>query len=234
MIDSLQEKIKNNKKQLENNEYQISLLKNEISSLKNIRKKESKEKSKDIIKKDMKKEKAKTLIKDDIEDKIIDKNKIKTNEVKTIYSSHKSIKEVKLNDFKNLKIKCQNQNKDNKYSEVIVEFLPTHEIYLMKIYNKNFLKDHNLTLLKKSELDKLNYPFLCNLLFFFQEKDNIYFVETLLLEHFFDNNKLPKNDEDKARFYITQIALTIEYLNSIGRKYNNLKLEIFFWMEKAI
>ena len=208
LIDSLQEKIKNNKKQLENNEYQINLLKSEISSLKNIGKnkkesKESKEKSKRYNKKDEKKEKE-----HDIEDKIIGRVGVKTKDAKTIYSSNKNIKEVKLNDFKNLKIKCQNE--EVKYSEVIVEYLPTHEIYLMKIYNKNFLKDHNLTLLKKSELDKLNYPFLCNLIVCFKEKDNIYFVETLLLENFFDNYKLPKNDEDKARFYIAQIALTIE------------------------
>ena len=210
LIDSLQEKIKNNKKQLENNEYQINLLKSEISSLKNIgkNKKESKEKSKRYNKKDEKKEKEKNIKKHDIEDKIIGGVGVKTKDAKTIYSSNKNIKEVKLNDFKNLKIKCQNE--EVKYSEVIVEYLPTHEIYLMKIYNKNFLKDHNLTLLKKSELDKLNYPFLCNLIVCFKEKDNIYFVETLLLENFFDNYKLPKNDEDKARFYIAQIALTIE------------------------
>ena len=210
LIDSLQEKIKNNKKQLENNEYQINLLKSEISSLKNIskNKKESKEKSKRYNKKDEKKEKEKNIKKHDIEDKIIGGVGVKTKVAKTIYSSNKNIKEVKLNDFKNLKIKCQNE--EVKYSEVIVEYLPTHEIYLMKIYNKNFLKDHNLTLLKKSELDKLNYPFLCNLIVCFKEKDNIYFVETLLLENFFDNYKLPKNDEDKARFYIAQIALTIE------------------------
>ena len=234
IIESLKELIKNNKIQLENNEHQIKLLKKEILTIKNIDKnqkkkkkpKDKKEQTKDIIIKNNKKEKEKCNEKNIINNEAKDK----TEEI-LIFSLNKNIKEVKLNDFKVLKTKAI--NKKENYSEDIVEYLPTNEIYLRKKYDINFLANHQFTLLEKSELEKLSYPFLCNLIFCFQTKKNIYFVETLLLEKLFYNNHLPKYDEDEVRFYIAQIALLIEYLHSIGRKYNNLIPDDFFLDDKG-
>ena len=53
------------------------------------------------------------------------------------------------------------------------------------------------------------------------------------MTRFFEYYNLLKIDEDKARFYIAQIALTIAYLHSMGRKYNNLTLDDFYLDDKG-
>ena len=62
------------------------------------------------------------------------------------------------------------------------------------------------------------YPFLCNIIFRFQNEERIYFVLEFLSggELFQHLRKFRTFDEDKVRFYGAQIALALEYLHKKG------------------
>ena len=147
-------------------------------------------------------------------------------ETKTIYSIHKSVKNVKLEDFKILKVIDRGSfGKIN-----FVEYLPTHETYAMKSLKKDILIEKNLVennLLEKEILLTIDYPLLCGLVFCFQTDEKIYFI-TPFLEggDLFQHLKTSKHfSEEGARFYGAQIALALEYLHNKGIIYCDLKPE---------
>ena len=112
-----------------------------------------------------------------IEDFLLQKNKtvgeINRNGVvgpniptSTVYSSHKKVKDVKLDDFKVLKVIGRGS-----FGKVcLVEYLPTHETYAMKSLKKDVLIEQEQienTLLEKEILQTIDYPLLCGLVFCF-------------------------------------------------------------------
>ena len=154
-------------------------------------------------------------------------NEIKSRErTKTMFSSHKTVKEVTLEDFKVLKI--IGRGSFGKVS--LVEYIPTKEIYAMKSLKKDILIEQEQienTLLEKKILESINYPLLCNLIFCFQTKERIYFVMPFLSggELFQHLRKFRTFDEKKVKFYGAQIALALEYLHEKGIVYRDLKPE---------
>ena len=147
-------------------------------------------------------------------------------ETKTIYSIHKSIKNVKLEDFKILKV--IDRGSFGKVS--LVEYLPTHETYAMKSLKKDILNEKKLvenTLLEKEILQNFDYPLLCGLVFCFQTEEQIYFITPFLAggELFFHLKKSKHFSEESARFYGAQIALALEFLHNKGIIYCDLKPE---------
>ena len=145
---------------------------------------------------------------------------------KTMFSSHKTVKEVKLEDFKVLKI--IGRGSFGKVS--LVEYIPTKEIYAMKSLKKDILIEQEQienTLLEKKILESINYPLLCNLIFCFQTKERIFFVMPFLSggELFQHLRKFRTFDEKKVKFYGAQIALALEYLHEKGIVYRDLKPE---------
>ena len=144
----------------------------------------------------------------------------------TVFSSHKNIKEVKLEDFKVLKVIGRGS-----FGKVnLVEYLPTHETYAMKSLKKDLLIEQEQienTLLEKEILQTIDYPLLCGLVFCFQTEERIYFIMPFLSggELFQHLRKFRTFDEDKVRFYGAQIALALEYLHSKGIVYRDLKPE---------
>ena len=144
----------------------------------------------------------------------------------TVFSTHKKVKEVKLEDFKIIKV--IGRGSFGKVS--LVEYLPTHEVYAMKSLKKDLLIEQDQienTLLEKEILQTIDYPLLCGLVFCFQTEDRIFFVMPFLSggELFQHLRKFRTFDEEKVRFYGAQIALALEYLHNKGIIYRDLKPE---------
>jgi serum/glucocorticoid-regulated kinase 2 len=97
----------------------------------------------------------------------------------TLYSKRKDITEVKLEDFRVLKVLGRGS-----FGKVcMVEFTPTKEIYAMKTLKKDVLIDQDQidnTLLEKKILESLDHPFLVGLTFCFQTEERLYFVMPFL------------------------------------------------------
>lgn len=150
----------------------------------------------------------------------------KQNENGMMFTNHKNVKSVVLNDFKLLKVIGRGS-----FGKVtLVEFKPTGEIYAMKALKKDILIEQEQienTLLEKEILQSINHPFLCGLVFGFQTEERIYFVMPFLSggELFQHLKKFRTFDEEKVRFYGSQIALALDYLHKQGIVYRDLKPE---------
>ena len=152
----------------------------------------------------------------------------------TFYSSHKNVKQVKLEDFKVIKV--IGRGSFGKVS--LVEYIPTKEIYAMKSLKKDLLIEQEQienTLLEKEILQTIDYPLLCGLVFCFQTEDRIFFVMPFLSggELFQHLRKFKTFDEEKVRFYGAQIALALDYLHHKGIIYRDLKPENILMDEKG-
>ena len=152
----------------------------------------------------------------------------------TVFSSHKKVKEVKLEDFKILKVIGRGS-----FGKVcLVEYLPTKEIYAMKSLKKDVLIEQEQvenTLLEKEILQTIDYPLLCGLVFCFQTEERIYFIMPFLAggELFQHLKKSRFFNEEKVRFYGAQIALALDYLHNKGIIYRDLKPENILLDEKG-
>jgi serum/glucocorticoid-regulated kinase 2 len=152
----------------------------------------------------------------------------------TIFSNHKKVKEVKLEDFKVLKVIGRGS-----FGKVcLVEYLPNHEVYAMKSLKKDLLIEQEQienTLLEKEILQTIDYPLLCGLVFCFQNEERIFFVMPFLSggELFQHLRKFRTFDEDKVRFYGAQIALALDYLHKKGIVYRDLKPENILMDDKG-
>lgn len=144
----------------------------------------------------------------------------------TIFSNHKTVNEVKLEDFKVLKVIGRGS-----FGKVcLVEHKPTKEVYAMKSLKKDILIEQEQienTLLEKKILQEIDHPLLCGLKFCFQTLERIYFVMPFLSggELFQHLRKYRTFDEEKVRFYGAQIALGLDYLHKKGIVYRDLKPE---------
>jgi len=153
-------------------------------------------------------------------------NEDKSTRNGTLYSKRKDIKEVKLEDFKTLKV----LGRGSFGKVVLVEHLQTHELYAMKSLKKDVLIDQDQienTILEKNILQSIDHQFLVGLVFCFQTEDRIYFVMPFLRggELFQHLRKFRIFDEDKVRFYAVQIALALDHLHSHKIIYRDLKPE---------
>ena len=144
----------------------------------------------------------------------------------TIFSKHKTIKNVSLEDFQIMKI--LGRGSFGKVS--LVQYKPTGEYYAMKSLKKDVLLDQDQvesTILEKKILQSLDHPFLVGMIFCFQTVERIYFVMPFirggeLFQHLRTCRYFP---EDKVRFYAASIGLALDYLHSKGIIYRDIKPE---------
>ena len=149
-------------------------------------------------------------------------------------------KEINNNEDKNINFKSDKSIEDFNIIKTIgrgecgivslVEYKKNNEIYAMKSLKKEILIEHNQIeneLIEKEILQKLKYPFLCELIFCFQNIDHIYFIMPFLSggELFQHLKKFQNFDEEKVRFYGAQIALALDFLHKNDIIYRDLKPE---------
>ena len=152
----------------------------------------------------------------------------------TMFSSHKTINEVKLEDFKILEVIGRGS-----FGKVcLVEYLPTNEIFAMKSLKKDILIEEEQiesTLLEKEILQNIDHQFLCKLIFYFQTEDRIFFVMPFLSggELFQHLKKFKRFSEEMVRFYGAQIAIALQYLHDKKIIYRDLKPENILLDEKG-
>mgnify|MGYP002625352457 FL=1 len=144
----------------------------------------------------------------------------------TIFSKHKTIKTVELDDFQIMKVLGRGS-----FGKVcLVQYKPTKEYYAMKSLKKDVLLDMDQvesTILEKKILQTLDHPFLVGMVFCFQTEERIYFIMPFvrggeLFQHL-RSEKFFK--EDKARFYAASIGIALDYLHNNGIIYRDIKPE---------
>ena len=74
---------------------------------------------------------------------------------------------------------------------------------------------------------KINCPFIVNIKFAFQDEYKLYIITEFMQggEMFFHLHKEKKFSNEKARFYIIEIILAIEFLHTHNMLYRDLKPE---------
>ena len=144
----------------------------------------------------------------------------------TIFSKHKTIKTVSLEDFQIMKVLGRGS-----FGKVtLVQYKQTGEYYAMKSLKKDVLLDQDQvesTILEKKILQSLDHPFLVGMVFCFQTEERIYFVMPFvrggeLFQHLRTARYFP---EEKVKFYAASIGLALDYLHSKGIIYRDIKPE---------
>ena len=112
----------------------------------------------------------------------------------------------------------------------LVRSKKTNKVYAMKVLEKDKVIENRQVEHTKIERDLLvrtNCPFIIDIKFAFQDSENLYIITEFLQggELFFHINKERRFTNEKAKFYIAEIILAIEYLHRRKILYRDLKPE---------
>ncbi len=133
---------------------------------------------------------------------------------------------MKLDDFQLLKVIGKGS-----FGKVIqVRKRDSGMIYAMKVLRKeNIIKRNQVehTRTERHVLGYVRHPFIVGLNYAFQTSDKLYFLLDYCAggELFFHLGKVQRFQEPRARFYIAQITLALEYIHNLDIIYRDLKPE---------
>ncbi|SCM26936.1 rac-beta serine/threonine protein kinase, putative [Plasmodium chabaudi chabaudi] len=148
----------------------------------------------------------------------------------------RSRKFIPLSDKKKRRVKpeCFNFLKvigKGSYGKVLlVKHVQSNKLYAMKILRKeNIISKNQLehTKVEKNILKSVSHPFIVKMYYAFQTSKKLYFILEYCPggELFFHLSKLNKFTEEIARFYISEIIITLQYLHKLSIIYRDLKPE---------
>ena len=144
----------------------------------------------------------------------------------TKYEEEISSSKLNYNDFESLKLLGTGS-----FGRVLlVRYKSNNQLYAMKILHKSHIKLTQQEEHTKTERDlmvKIDSPFLLNIKFAFQDETKLYLVSDFMqggdmFYHLHFENKFP---EKKAKFYLIEIILGLEYLHKNNMIYRDLKPE---------
>ena len=113
---------------------------------------------------------------------------------------------------------------------LLVKKKNNNKLYAMKILLKSYLKKKHQEEHTKTERDlmvAINCPFVMNIKYAFQDEIQLYIVTEFMQggDIFFHLHEKGKFKRDRAKFYIIEILLAIEFLHKSNMVYRDLKPE---------
>ena len=112
----------------------------------------------------------------------------------------------------------------------LVRFNKNNKIYAMKVLSKSLLREQNQETNTKTERNlmvKMNSPFIVNIKFAFQTEFKLFLVEDFVQggDLFLHLHTNPRFSNEKAKFYVIEIVLALEFLHKNNMLYRDLKPE---------
>lgn len=133
---------------------------------------------------------------------------------------------LKIDDFERQKLLGKGS-----FGEVyLVKFKSNNQYYAMKALDKQTVISYNQEEHTKAERDlmvKVDCPFIVDIKFAFQDSQNLYLLTEFMQggELFFHLYREKRFNNDKAKFYLVEIILAIEFLHKKKMMYRDLKPE---------
>ena len=146
----------------------------------------------------------------------------------TIDDFQNSILKLSYSDFEHLKLLGRGS-----FGEVLLVRLKANKkLYAMKILDKNMLKQRKQQIHTKTERDlmvKINCPFIVNIKSAFQDEFKLYIVSEFLqggdLFFHLHEKKNTVFPEEKAKFYVMELVIALDFLHKNNMVYRDLKPE---------
>jgi len=155
-------------------------------------------------------------------------NNTTTNDTSTLDDFQNAILKLSYNDFEPLKLLGRGS-----FGEVLLVRLKANKkLYAMKVLDKKMLKQRKQQIHTKTERDlmvKINCPFIVNIKSAFQDETKLYIVSEFLqggdLFFHLHEKRYTVFPEIKARFYIMELVIALDFLHQNNMIYRDLKPE---------